>query len=122
MIAHVDFAIPFILAALPCGLWQAPLFAFAAWLVLRVRPQANATTRHSVLAAAPVASIVLPVFTAALCSSVPPEPATTASAAHPAPKPAAGGSEDAAIPSNIVPYVPRRTSAPQLALKATGIL
>jgi len=63
---YLDTAVRFILAVLLSGLWQVPLFALAAWLVLRVSPRANATTRHSVLATALFASLLLPVATATL--------------------------------------------------------
>jgi beta-lactamase regulating signal transducer with metallopeptidase domain len=66
MNASIDTGVRFILAALLSGLWQAPLFALAAWLVLRIRANANATTRHSVLAAALFASLGLPIVTAGI--------------------------------------------------------
>jgi beta-lactamase regulating signal transducer with metallopeptidase domain len=59
-----ETVVRFVLTTLVSGLWQAPLFALAAWLVLRIKPEANATTRHSVLATALFASLVLPVVTA----------------------------------------------------------
>ena len=62
----VDSTLRFAVSMLLAGLWQAPVFAFAAWLVLRFAPRANATTRHSIFAAALVASLVLPVATAVL--------------------------------------------------------
>jgi beta-lactamase regulating signal transducer with metallopeptidase domain len=61
----VDFLTRFVIGTLLAGLWQTPLFAIAAWLVLRIASQANATTRHSVFAVALIASLVLPVATAA---------------------------------------------------------
>ena len=66
MMDHLALAARFIIATLFSGLWQAPLFALAAWCVLRVRSRANATTRHSVFAAALLASLILPLVTAGL--------------------------------------------------------
>ena len=66
MIEHLATLARPLANALFAGLWEAPLFAVAAWFVLRARPRANATTRHSVFACALLASLVLPVATAAL--------------------------------------------------------
>lgn len=66
MMQHLDTAVRFTIATLLGGLWQAPLFALTAWLILRLAPKANATTRHSVLATALFASLALPVVTAGL--------------------------------------------------------
>lgn len=96
MMAIVDSAIRFVIAMLLASLWQAPLFALAAWLVLRLQPNANATTRHSVLAAALFASLVLPIATA-----------TLATQHHAAPLIETG---DLAIPRGAVPDRPARTS------------
>jgi len=109
MMTYVDSAIRFIVAALFGGLWQAPLFALAAWLVLRIRPNANATTRHSILAAALFASLVLPIVTAVLgsgaaSSAAPAGPATqTASVAH--------GASESLGPKSILPYKPAKLGA-----------
>lgn len=62
----LDVAVRFVVAMLLEGLWQIPLFALAAWCVLRVAATTNATTRHTVLAAALYASLLLPAATAAL--------------------------------------------------------
>jgi beta-lactamase regulating signal transducer with metallopeptidase domain len=80
MTDHIETAVRFIVAALLAGLWQAPLFALAAWLVLRLRPGLNATTRHSVFAAALSASVVLPIVTASL--AMPKRDAASASASR----------------------------------------
>jgi beta-lactamase regulating signal transducer with metallopeptidase domain len=63
---QLDTIVRFVITALFDGLWQAALFAVIAWIALRAMPNANATTRHSVLAAALIASLVLPVATAAV--------------------------------------------------------
>jgi len=96
MMAFADSAIRFAIAMLLASLWQAPLFALAAWLVLRVQPNANATTRHSVLAAALFASLLLPVATSTLATQ------------HRATSPIEAG--DLAIPRSAVPYRPAKTS------------
>jgi beta-lactamase regulating signal transducer with metallopeptidase domain len=109
MMTYADSAIRFIVATLFSGLWQAPLFALAAWLVLRVRPNANATTRHSVLAAALLTSLVLPVVTAVVTTgavstlALAPALMQTSSVAH-------GGGETQ-IPKNISPYNPAKHGA-----------
>ena len=46
------------------SLWEAALFALAVWLVLRLLPNSNATTRYAAWCIALVASIVLPLATA----------------------------------------------------------
>jgi len=105
--AQLDGAVRFIIAMLFSGLWQAPLFALAAWLVLRIRPNANATTRHSVLAAALFASLILPIVTAAVTLRHVPE--------------VVRGTSDTQPPKGTVPYrpvkvgasVPMRTRDPQ---------
>lgn len=56
-------AVRFIASVLLNGLWEAALLASAAWLALRMMPNANATTRHAILSVAFVASLVLPVLT-----------------------------------------------------------
>ncbi len=66
----VDAAVRFIIEVLFNGLWVAGLLAIVAWLALRAMPNGNATTRHSVLAAALYASLVLPVI-AALLTTLP---------------------------------------------------
>jgi beta-lactamase regulating signal transducer with metallopeptidase domain len=96
MMAFADSATRFAIAMLLASLWQAPLFALAAWLVLRVQPNANATTRHSVLAAALFASLLLPVATATLATQ---HRATSASVTG-----------DLALPRSAVPYRPAKTS------------
>ncbi|HZY99004.1 MAG TPA: M56 family metallopeptidase [Candidatus Baltobacteraceae bacterium] len=60
----IDTIIRFIIAVLFNGLWEAALLAIVAWIALRAMPNANATTRHSVLVAALLASLILPVVTA----------------------------------------------------------
>jgi len=62
----VDAAVRFIIAVLFNGLWEAALIAVVAGLVLRVMPNGNATTRHSVLVAALFAALILPVVTASI--------------------------------------------------------
>ena len=62
----VDTTVRFIIAVLFNGLWEAALLAVVAWIALRSMPNGNATTRHSVLAAALLASLVLPVVTAVI--------------------------------------------------------
>jgi beta-lactamase regulating signal transducer with metallopeptidase domain len=113
MMTDVDSAIRFIVAALLSGLWQAPLFALAAWLVLRVRPNANATTRHSVLAAALFASLILPVVTATLTSNPAPGGTSAVFAAGGTShvSSAAHGVGDALVPKNILPYKPLKLGA-----------
>jgi beta-lactamase regulating signal transducer with metallopeptidase domain len=96
MMAIVDSATRFAIAMLLASLWQAPLFALAAWLVLRVQPTANATTRHSVLAAALFASLLLPVATATLATQ------------HRATSMVETG--DLGIPRSAVSYRPAKTS------------
>jgi beta-lactamase regulating signal transducer with metallopeptidase domain len=64
--ATVDTIVRFIIAVLFNGLWEAALLAIVAWIALRSMPNGNATTRHSVLAAALLASLVLPVATAVI--------------------------------------------------------
>ncbi|MBD5606616.1 MAG: M56 family metallopeptidase, partial [Candidatus Eremiobacteraeota bacterium] len=76
MTTFTDSALRFAVSTLLAGLWQAPLFAFAAWLVLRFAPRANATTRHSIFAAALVAALALPVATAVLATQTVPRHAT----------------------------------------------
>ncbi len=66
----VDAAVRFIIEVLFNGLWVAALLALVAWLALRAMPNGNATTRHSVLAAALYASLVLPII-AALLTTLP---------------------------------------------------
>ncbi len=66
----VDAAVRFLIEVLFNGLWVAALLAIVAWLALRAMPNGNATTRHSVLAAALYASLVLPVI-AALLTTLP---------------------------------------------------
>jgi len=96
MLTVVDSAIRFAIAMLLASLWQAALFALAAWLVLRLQPNANATTRHSVLASALFASLVLPIATATLATE------------HRATSPIGAG--DLTIPRSAVPNRPARTS------------
>ena len=99
-----ETVVRFVIAVLFSGLWQAPLFALAAWLVLRVRPRANATTRHSVLAAA----LVLPVVTAALTlHQVPDGARATAGVSVPR-----GGVS--ALPARTGPSLPVRSREPNL--------
>ena len=92
MSTHLDTGVRFAIAALVGGLWQAPLFAIAAWLVLRIKWNANATTRHSVFAAALFASLILPIVTATLAMRHTPEVAASAG--------------DVRIPRGAVPYKP----------------
>jgi beta-lactamase regulating signal transducer with metallopeptidase domain len=63
MMPFIDAAARFVLAVLFNGLWEAAILAAAAWLVLRFLRQGNATTRHSVLAVALFASLILPIAT-----------------------------------------------------------
>jgi beta-lactamase regulating signal transducer with metallopeptidase domain len=60
----LDQTVRLVLGVLFNGLWVAALLAIVAWVALRAMPKANATTRHSILAAAFLASLVLPVATA----------------------------------------------------------
>jgi beta-lactamase regulating signal transducer with metallopeptidase domain len=80
----IDNLVRFIVAVLFNGLWEAALFALAAWAALRLMPAANATTRHAILAAALVASLVLPIVTAvpALQSAPAVHPATQVATRH----------------------------------------
>ena len=66
MMPFVDTAVRFIIEVLFNGLWLAALLAAVAWLALRAMPNGNATTRHSVLAAALYASLLLPIVAACL--------------------------------------------------------
>ena len=66
MMPFVDAAVRFIIEVLFNGLWIAALLAAVAWLALRAMPNGNATTRHSVLAAALYASLLLPIVAAVL--------------------------------------------------------
>ncbi len=70
MMPFVDAAVRFIIEVLFNGLWVAGLLAIVAWLALRAMPNGNATTRHSVLAAALYASLILPIV-AALLTTLP---------------------------------------------------
>jgi beta-lactamase regulating signal transducer with metallopeptidase domain len=65
----IDGAVRFLTTMLLAGLWQAALFSIVAWLALRVLPNANATTRHAILAVAFYASVVTPVVTAGVTFS-----------------------------------------------------
>jgi beta-lactamase regulating signal transducer with metallopeptidase domain len=67
----LDSVVRFVIAVLLNGLWEAGLLALAAFLALRAMPNANATTRHAVLAAAFYASLILPVVTAFVTVRVP---------------------------------------------------
>lgn len=91
-----ETVVRFVVATLIDGLWQAPLFAFAAWLVLRLQPGANATTRHSVLATALFASLLLPVVTASFALRHVPDAAATAN--------------DVTLPKGAVSSLPQRTT------------
>src|SRR5579862_1738440 len=64
----LDAVVRFVVTVLFDGLWEAALIAVLAWVALRALSNANATTRHALLAAALLASLVLPVITAALTS------------------------------------------------------
>lgn len=66
--AVVDTAVRFIIAVLFNGLWEAALLAIVAWIALRAMPNGNATTRHSVLVAALLASLLLPIATAVIAT------------------------------------------------------
>jgi beta-lactamase regulating signal transducer with metallopeptidase domain len=66
MMTNLEALSRFIVTTLFSGLWQAPLFAVVAWFVLRLQPRANATTRHSVFAAALLAGLTVPLVTAGL--------------------------------------------------------
>jgi beta-lactamase regulating signal transducer with metallopeptidase domain len=66
MTPAIDAAVRFIVAVLFNGLWEAALLALMAWIALRVMPNVNATTRHSVLVAALLASLFLPIATASV--------------------------------------------------------
>src|SRR6185437_3053708 len=68
MMPFIDAAARFVLAVLFNGLWEAAILAAAAWLVLRFMRQGNATTRHSVLAAALFASLILPIATTVIAT------------------------------------------------------
>lgn len=63
MNAMLDNVIQFAFATLLNSLWQGIVIAFAAAIILRLVPQMNATTRSSVLTAALIASLVVPVAT-----------------------------------------------------------
>ena len=71
MMPFIDAAARFVLAVLFNGLWEAAILAAAAWLVLRFMRQGNATTRHSVLAAALFASLILPIATTLIATAAP---------------------------------------------------
>lgn len=86
MMPFVDVAVRFVIAVLFNGLWIAALVAAAAWIALRVLPNANATTRHSMLAAALYAAVILPIVVAAL--TVVPHAGMRASSALPPSSPA----------------------------------
>lgn len=66
MMPFADIAVRFVIAVLFNGLWIAALVAAAAWIALRAMPNANATTRHSMLAAALYAAVILPIVVAGL--------------------------------------------------------
>jgi beta-lactamase regulating signal transducer with metallopeptidase domain len=61
-----DTLVRFVMAILLNGLWEAALLALGAFVALRLMPHANATTRHTILAVAFYASLILPVVTAAI--------------------------------------------------------
>lgn len=67
----VDTIVRFSIAVLFNGLWEAALLAIVAWIALRSMPNGNATTRHSVLVAALLASLVLPIATAVVATAHP---------------------------------------------------
>ena len=80
-----DAVVRFVVAMLFNGLWEAALLALAAWIALRAMPNANATTRHAVLAAALFASLILPAATAWIATVQPSgdvAPASTVGALH----------------------------------------
>jgi len=81
MIPALDTIVRFIVAVLFNGLWEATLLAVVAWIALRAMPNGNATTRHSVLVAALLASLVLPVATAVV-TTMRPAPALPAAVGH----------------------------------------
>src|ERR1700756_560427 len=81
MIPALDTVVRFIIAVLFNGLWEAALLAIVAWIALRAMPNGNATTRHSVLVAALLASLVLPVVTA-VATTMHPAAAHVATSAH----------------------------------------
>ena len=77
-----EAALSFAITVLANGLWQAALLALAAWLVLRLAKNANATTRHAVLVAALLGSIALPVVTTAFDAATRPPRASAVPAWH----------------------------------------
>ncbi|HEY1978067.1 MAG TPA: M56 family metallopeptidase [Candidatus Baltobacteraceae bacterium] len=85
MTPAADTAVRFIIAVLFNGLWEAALLAIVAWIALRAMPNGNATTRHSVLVAALLASLVLPVATAVVTTMHPAAAPVAASAHEPPP-------------------------------------
>lgn len=82
MTPAADTVVRFIIAVLFNGLWEAALLAIVAWIALRAMPNGNATTRHSVLVAALLASIALPVVTAVVTATNPHVPAAVATKAY----------------------------------------
>jgi uncharacterized protein YjbI with pentapeptide repeats/beta-lactamase regulating signal transducer with metallopeptidase domain len=98
------------------SLWEAALLAFAVWLILRVLPNLNATTRYAAWCVALVGALLLPVATAipqitvqhpsapVTATSAEQPPATAAQPSHrssttiakPAAAPAASASQNAA--------------------------
>lgn len=81
MTPAADAVVRFIIAVLFNGLWEAALLAIVAWIALRAMPNGNATTRHSVLVAALLASLALPVVTAVV-TTMHPAAAPVAASAH----------------------------------------
>ena len=63
MIATFDAFVHFVFMVLLNGLWETALIALLTALILRLTPQTNATTRSSVLTAALLAAIILPIAT-----------------------------------------------------------
>jgi beta-lactamase regulating signal transducer with metallopeptidase domain len=82
----LDSAVRFIIAVLFDGLWEAALLAGAAALALRAMPNRNATTSHSVLVAALLAALILPVATACITTLHPAQSAAASTASAPSPE------------------------------------
>jgi len=78
MTPFLDAVVRFVVAMLFNGLWEAALLAVVAWIALRALPNLNATTRHTLLAAALLASLILPVVTAFITTAPMPQSARTA--------------------------------------------
>jgi len=118
-----------IVAMLFNGLWQGGLIALAVWAILRVFPNANASTRYAAWSAALLAVLIVPLFTtlprvsagyaaatSAVAAPAGPRPSRVAGATTPA-RTKATNDRAAASPASSVarpatPWSPPRLSVP----------